>query len=107
MKWYNHKNRISRGERDLTVDTEVNISKKKWCIIFVYRPEQNENKVTFFSELNLSLNQCVNEYDVVIGDLNIDISDKRKDNNNFLSDLRDTSSLQYIIMGRKLVIKVT
>ena len=47
------------------------------------------------------------EYDVVIGDLNIDISDKRKDNNNFLSDLRDTSSLQYIIMGRKLVIKVT
>ena len=30
-------------------------------------------------------------------DLNIDISDKTKDNNNFLSNLRDTFSLQNII----------
>ena len=52
----------------------------------------------FFNELNLSLNQCVNKYDnIVTSDLNIDISDKRKDNNYFLSDLCDTFSLQNII----------
>ena len=35
-----------------------------------------------------------------MGDLNIDISDKRKDNNNFLSYLCDTFSLQNIITGK-------
>ena len=56
----------------------------------------------FSNQLNLSLNQCVNKYDniIVMGDLNIDISDKRKDNNNFLSDLCDTFSLQNIITGK-------
>ena len=56
----------------------------------------------FSNVLNLSLNQCVNKYDniIVMGDLNIDISDKRKDNNNFLSDLCDTFSLQNIITGK-------
>ena len=39
----------------------------------------------FFNELNLSLNQCFNKYDIIVmGDLNIDTrKDKRKDNNNF------------------------
>ena len=56
----------------------------------------------FSNEWNLSLNQCVNKYDniIVMGDLNIDISDKRKDNNNFLSYLCDTFSLQNIITGK-------
>ena len=56
----------------------------------------------FSNEWNLSLNQCVNKYDniIVMGDLNIDISDKRKDNNNFLSYLCDTFSLQNIIAGK-------
>ena len=35
-----------------------------------------------------------------MGDLNIDISNKRKDNHNFLSDLCDTLSLQNIITSR-------
>ena len=62
---------------------EFTISKKKWCTVFAYRPPKNDNKVMFFNELNVSLNQCVNKYDniIVMGDLNIDISDKRKDNN--------------------------
>ena len=42
---------------------EITISEKKWCITFAYRPPQNDNKVTFFNELNLSLNQQVNKYD--------------------------------------------
>ena len=85
-----------------TICMEVAISKKKWCITFTHRPPQNDNKVMFFNELNLSLNQCVNKYDnvVVMGDLNIDMSDKRKDNNNFPSDLCGTVSLQNIITGK-------
>ena len=51
---------------------------------------------------NLSLNQCVNKYYdiIVMGDLNINISDKRKDKNNFLSDLYGNFSLQNIITGK-------
>ena len=62
-------------------------------------PPKNGNKLMFFNELNLSLNQCVNKYDniIVMGDLNIHISDKRKGNSNFLPELCDTFSLQNII----------
>ena len=90
------------GKESETIGIEVTISKKKWFIIFAYRRPQNDNKVMFFNELNLSLNQCVNKYDniIVMGDLNIDISDKKKDNNNFLSDLCATFSLQNIITGK-------
>ena len=35
-----------------------------------------------------------------MGDLNIDISKKKKDNNNFSSDLCDTFSLQNVIIGK-------
>ena len=85
-----------------TICIEITISNKRWCITFVYRPPQNANKVMSFNESNLSLNQCVNKYDniIVMGDLNIDISNKRKDNHNFLSDLCDTLSLQNIITSR-------
>ena len=63
--------------REWTICVEVTISKKKWCITFAYRPPQNDNKLPFFNELNLSLYQCVNKYDnvIVMGDLNINISD--------------------------------
>ena len=55
----------------------------------------------FFNELNLSLNKCINKYDnIVMGDLNIEIPDKRKDNNNFQSDLCGTFSLQNIITAK-------
>ena len=84
------------GKESEMICREFTISKKKWCTIFAYRPPKNDNKVMFFNELNLSLNQCINKHDniIVMGDLNIDISDKKKDNNNFLSDLCDTFSLQ-------------
>ena len=57
-----------------TICIEVMISKKKWCIIFVYRPPHSNNKKVFFSELTTSLNQATNKYDniIVMGDLNID-----------------------------------
>ena len=98
---------LERKESE-TICIKVTISKKKWCITFAYRPPQNDNKVMFFNELNLSSNQCVNKRDNIIamGDLNIDISNKSKDNNNFLSDLCDTFLCKIQSQG-KLAIKVT
>ena len=89
-------------EESETICIEVTISKKTWCITLAERPPRNDNKIMFFNESSLSLNQCVNKYDniIVMGDLNIDISNKRKGNNKFLADYCDTFSLQNIITGK-------
>ena len=38
---------------------ELTISKKKWCILFAYRPPQNNNLKTFLEDINLSLSTTV------------------------------------------------
>ena len=43
------------GKESETIFIAVTISKKKCCITFAHRPPQNDNKVMFFNELNLSL----------------------------------------------------
>ena len=60
---------------------ELTVSKKKWCIVFAYRPLSNVNKAIFFNELTTSFSQITNLYDhlAVMGDLNINTSDKTKD----------------------------
>ena len=62
--------------------------------MFAYRPQGN-NKYVFFNELNETLSKAVNSYKntIVIGDLNIDVSDPDKDRNNYLSEFVDTFSL--------------
>ena len=82
-----------------TICTEVTISKKKWCIIFAYRPPHSNNKKVFLSELTTSLNQVTNKYDniIVMGDLNIGIQKNGADTNHYLSDLYDTFSLANLI----------
>ena len=82
-----------------TIWFEVTISKKKWCIIFVYRPPHSNNKKVFFSELTTSLNQATNKYDniIVMGGLNIDTQKNGAETNHDLSDLCDTFSLANLI----------
>ena len=57
----------------------------------------------FFNELNETLSKAVNSYQniIVIGDLNIDVSDPDKDINNYLSDFVDTFSLSNLINRKK------
>ena len=57
-----------------TICIEVTLSKKKWCILFAYRPPK-QSKDLFFQEMSNSLNQIVNEYEnfVIAGDLNINL----------------------------------
>ena len=52
----------------------------------MYRPHQENNKYVFFNDLAESLSKAENNYEnkIVIGDLNIDVSDPDKDRNNYL-----------------------
>ena len=79
-----------------TIFVELTISKKKWCILFAYRPPQSNNLKTFSEEINLSLSTIVNEYDIImlIGDLNLNTKSK---NNSYYSDLCDTFDLTNLI----------
>ena len=75
----------------------------------MYRPPQENSKYTFFNELNETLCKAANSYEniIVIGDLNIDVSDPDKDRNNYLSVFVDTFSLSNLIdrktMSQKLI----
>ena len=53
--------------------------------------------------MNETLSKAVNSYEnlIVIGDLNIDVSDPVKDGNNYLSDFVDTFSLSNLINKKK------
>ena len=70
----------SQGKHSETICLELTVSKKKWCITFAYRPPSNDNKAIFFNEPTTSLSQITNlcDYFVVMGDLDIDTSDKPK-----------------------------
>ena len=75
------------------------VSKKVWFITYHYRPPYDGRKGIFFSELSNTLSLVTRKYGniLIIGDLNIDTSNKKKDNGNYLSDLCDTFSLKNLI----------
>ena len=79
-----------------TICIEFTISKKKWCILFGYRPP-NLDKNTFFSEISNNLSLIINEYEnvIVAGDLNIDLSNTKTLSENHVSDLRDIYICSY------------
>ena len=79
-----------------TICVELTISKKKWCILFAYRPPQNNNLKLFFEVINLSLSTIVNEYDniMLIRDLNLNT---KSNNNSYYSDSCDTFDLTNLI----------
>ena len=78
---------------------EVTISKKVSFIIYVYQPPYNNNKDIFFNELSNTLSLATRKFENnhIIGNLNTDTSNKKKDNGNYLSDLCDTFSFKNLI----------
>ena len=55
---------------------ELTISNIRWCILFIYRPPNN-NKNNFFIELHFLLSEIILKYEnfMIIGDLNIDTAE--------------------------------
>ena len=84
-----------------TICIELTISKKKWCILFAYRPP-NFDKKSFFGEISNSLCLMVNKYENIriAGDLNINLLDPKSDTANHFSDLRDTFALTNLVKDK-------
>ena len=84
-----------------TICIELTISKKKWCILFAYRPPNFEKK-SFFEEISNSLSLIVNKYDNILlaGDVNINLLDPKSDTKNHFSDLRDTFALTNLVKDK-------
>ena len=55
---------------------ELTISRKKWAIFSVYRP-QSENISGFFDKLANSIDRAIDTYDnvVIMGDINVNTQD--------------------------------
>ena len=90
--------KILYSYKDKTSETmwlEVTIYKQKWCITFAYRPPYYSSKDGFFKELHKSLSNIARKYEnvLLVGDLNINIFDKKNNSKNYLFDLNDTFSL--------------
>ena len=81
-----------------TICLELNISGRKWFIMFGYRPE-SINRELFVHEVYITLCKAVNNYDFIIfaGDLNVDLDIPNSDTKGFLSDLCDTFDLTNLI----------
>ena len=81
-----------------TICIEITIAKKKWCILFAYRPP-TFSKTEFFEEIFVTLNKALNEYDnlLLAGDLNINTLRPTSDSFNNLPDLNYTFSLTNLV----------
>ena len=92
---------IAKRVKDLETEvseTKLTVTKKKWCILFAYKPPKQSN-VSFFQEISNSFNQVVNKYEnmFLAGDLSIDLLDSKSDLNDNFSVLRDTYNMTNLV----------
>ena len=88
-----------------TICTEINISKKRWFCMSVYRPPTSSNIDTFFAELTISLSKAVNKFDnlIIMGDFNIHVTKKDYSGFDKLEELRDTFNLTNLIKSETCI----
>ena len=74
------------------------IAKKKWWILFTYRPPDT-NKTMFFNEIYITLNKMLDKYDniLLVRELNIDELKTGLDSSNHLSDAKDVFNLTNLV----------
>ena len=90
--------RVKETNLSGTICIEFTISKKKWCILFAYKPPKQSN-VLLFQEISNSLNQVVNKYENIFlaADLNISLLDSKSNTSNHFSVLRDMYDLTNLV----------
>ena len=84
-----------------TICLELNVSGRRWFIMFAYRPE-SINRDLFFNEVNICLGKAVTKYDYVIlaGDLNVDMDLPKSDTKGLLKDLCESFDLSNLITAK-------
>ena len=80
---------------------EITVKKRKWMVHIVYRPPSSDLAL-FFNELSKVLDHSFGKYEnlLILGDLNIDLSDQTKipkSKKEFLHGLYDTYDLYNLI----------
>ena len=57
---------------------EITVKKRKWVILFIYRPQNNNNLKLFFEETTKSVTQLLSELNniIIADDFNIDTDPK-------------------------------
>ena len=71
---------------------ELVIAKKKWYILFAYRPPDT-NKTMFFNEIYITLNKILGKCDNLAGNLKLDELKTGSDSSNHLPDAKDVVNL--------------
>ena len=82
------------------ISLELAISRKKWITFSFYRPPKS-NIANFFSELSKCVDKATRRYEnvVLMGDINIDISEEKAIGMTKLSELCDIFNLEDLITG--------
>ena len=81
-----------------TICLELNITGRKWFIIYAYRPESID-RILFFEEISICLGKATKSYDYIIlaGDLNVDMDIPKNDSKGLLSGLCENFGLSNLI----------
>ena len=77
---------------------ELTFGKRKWGFVTVYNPP-DENKKTFFTDLNKYLEEMTNSYDhiIITGDINIDTNNELSPGYQIYKNFIDIFSLKNLI----------
>ena len=90
------------------LSVEITVKKRKWMVHTVYRPPSSDLAL-FFNELSKVLDHSFGKYEnlLILGDLNIDLSDQTKipkSKKEFLHELYDTYDLYNLISESTCII---
>lgn len=89
-----------------SIASEITINKKKYFVLSFYRTEREENRLSnihkFFLELSTILDRIIAKYDniILMGDINIDLHDKKCSGHKELIEFMNIYSLKNIVKSK-------
>ena len=94
-----------------SIASELTITKNKWFMLSFYRTHRAENKLSniikFLQELSTLSNKVINKYDhvLIMGDINIDLHDKKSVGYKELVQFMDTFGLTNLVKEKTCYFK--